>query len=91
MQTITATEGRSVTIVFIDLGIEWSGTCGYDWVEVRDAVSGRVLVDRACGFEAPDPVTSDSHLVEVAFHSDASVPGRGFKIQWTQMDAGRNG
>jgi len=92
VQTITATEGRSVTIVFIDLGIEWSGTCGYDWVEVRDAVSGRVLVDRACGFEAPDPVTSDSHLVEVAFHSDASVPGRGFKIQWTaQMDEGRNG
>ena len=53
---------------------------------VKDG-DGSVLMNKACGYTVPQPITSHTNKVEITFHSDRSVTRKGFKIDWRATES----
>ena len=59
-----------------------SGKCDYDFVRIKDATSGAVLLHKHCGDTIPTVKLSTSNQVKVRFVSDGSNTDRGYSFTW---------
>ena len=83
-------EGSLILITFTDFHLESHQSCGFDWVKIVDG-DGTVLLDKSCGSDKPDPITSKTNRISVEFHSDDTRTGRGFKAEWKAVTGGSSG
>lgn len=84
---ITVQEGYSVNLYFLDLDIEVSGNCIYDFVAVYNGLEDDApLIDKYCGTSSPDRVSSSGNTMRVVFQTDASVNGRGFQARYDSQN-----
>lgn len=99
---IVVAEGSSVVLTFHTFDLEFHDTCGFDFLEIYNGVSGDRgnLLGRFCGQVPPPPFTSSWHVMSVVFHSDKHVASRGFSAgyqkgkgpwQWREWRWGRGG
>lgn len=69
--------------------IEDSPNCTKDYVEVHDYIDNEwKFVKRFCGRDSPKPINSTQDRLKVTFHSDESVAGDGFNVQWEEICGG---
>ncbi|XP_052697133.1 cubilin-like isoform X2 [Crassostrea angulata] len=83
---INVQEGYHVVLNFIPpFDMEAHGACGYDYVEVDDALRNGTLVNlgRWCSNQTPPPQKSTSSQMVVKFRSDPAINGNGFAANWT--------
>ncbi|XP_061178089.1 cubilin-like [Saccostrea echinata] len=83
---INVLDGYHVVLNFIPpFDMEAHGSCGYDYVEVDDALRNGSLVSqgRWCSNLTPPPQRSTSRRLVVKFRSDPAVNGNGFAANWT--------
>ncbi|XP_030634587.1 membrane frizzled-related protein [Chanos chanos] len=76
-----------VQIHVSSLGIEGPSPCLFDWLEVRE--EAEQMSTRFCGNVAPPTVNTNSSVVWITFHSDASIGGNGFSAQYTAISPGQ--
>ena len=78
------THPGSVSINFEDFNLQYDSSCQYDWLEVRDGNSSesKMLGDKLCGDNIPDPIVSTGQSITLLFKSDASYnfDNSGFKL-----------
>ncbi|XP_046553788.1 cubilin-like [Haliotis rubra] len=80
---ITADEDYSVTIDFMEFGLENSDSCTSDYLEAFDGSdSNAPSLGRWCGESKPN-ATSTGSVMFLKFKSDSSGVDRGFKIEYT--------
>ena len=91
---ISITTQYRILFKVLDLDIELSNQCRFDWVEIFNAFGNEIpgsqgqLIARLCGKTIPKTVYSSFyHIAYVAFKADFNVTGRGFKIAY---EAGNN-
>ncbi|XP_043916230.1 cubilin-like [Protopterus annectens] len=85
---ITQPEGKVVTLNFLAFDIENSGTCAFDFVEVRDgATVDSPLIGKYCGTAFPPPAQSTQKQMFIRFKTDASVTNFGFRAQYGMENA----
>lgn len=75
---------------FLDFDIEDSSPqCIFDVLEVYSGhrTNDSVASSRFCGNERPPQIITDQNMVTISFISDSSIPGRGFKANYTVVDA----
>ena len=77
--------GSTITLTFLDMDIEYHDSCGYDDVEVRVS-DVNAPGERFCGTTLPPVQTSTGNQLLVAFRSDYSVTGRGFRASYVIND-----
>ena len=79
---ITAFFGfQQVQLLFDKFGLEDSSSCKFDRLVIYDGSDDTAPVIRTlCGSSLPGPVTASGNVVFVAFMSDGSVTGSGFRI-----------
>ena len=73
--------GNVIEFEFIEMKIEYHSLCNYDWLEIIDE-DGTKILERSCGHQAPETVTSESNKATVKFHSDSSTQKKGFKLRY---------
>ena len=75
-------EGETIELEFLAFNLEYSSSCYWDWVEVRNGNSSNspLIGDKLCGSTIPGAITSNGNQLYVKFHSDSSVVGTGFEI-----------
>jgi cubilin len=84
--TITAPAGKVVEVEFDSFTVEAHGSCAYDYLMAMDG-DGSVLMKKKCGPAKPAQFTSKTNKVTILFHSDSSVPAKGFKLSWKAVGA----
>merc|ERR1711942_505097 len=75
--TISARAGQVVKITIVDMDIEYSSSCRYDYLELGDS-STRLCGSDKAGYEW----TSAGNVVTVSFHTDSSITKKGFKLNY---------
>ena len=99
--SIIGPAGRRVKLTFDDFDLE-PGTirtyrqrnytsCRYDSVFITSGNlrNFHTLIDDVrCGSDIPDPISSTSNVMRIAFRSDASVSHRGFSASWSSDELG---
>ncbi|KAG7161827.1 Cubilin-like 2 [Homarus americanus] len=82
--TITVAEGSAVRLHFIDMDMETSPGCYYDFIEVRDGSSPLShLLGRYCSLNlGVISLNSSGNSLWLRFRSDYSSSGRGFKATY---------
>ena len=82
--TITFSDSPTVLIEFNPhFGIEYHGSCAYDYLEARDGPStdSPLIGSKVCGTTgAPAPIQSTGNSMTLVFHTDSSVTKVGFEI-----------
>ncbi|XP_046366009.2 cubilin-like [Haliotis rufescens] len=75
--------GIKVHILFLDM--ETSETCTRDYLLFSDGVANATLA-KMCRFRSTDIVSTSNYMV-IDFHTDSSVTGRGFSLQYFTVNA----
>ncbi|XP_049736501.1 mannan-binding lectin serine protease 1 isoform X3 [Elephas maximus indicus] len=81
--TIELEEGFRVSLQFEDLfDIEDHPdvSCPYDYIKIK---AGLKSLGPFCGEKAPGPINTQSHSVQILFHSDNSGENRGWKLSYS--------
>ena len=67
--TISQPFGAYIKLTFLELDIEWSTGCTYDWLEMEEY--GNKLTDRLCGYTShiPPPITSKENQVIIRYEN----------------------
>ena len=89
---ITASRGKRIKLVILDMDIESGTNCRYDYIQIQNGFlyGSGVPPGKLCG-----PLTSNSTFVSyretmiVSFVTDSSSTRRGFKARYTQVVPGR--
>jgi bacillolysin len=85
--TISPPGAGSVDLNFASFDIEpgsSAGLCDYDYIEIFNGPDGTFpLIGRYCNNNIPTVVSSTSGSITLVFHSDQSVVGAGFEINWS--------
>jgi bacillolysin len=85
--TISPPGAGSVDLNFASFDIEpgsSAGVCDYDYIEIFNGPDGTFpLIGRYCNNNIPTVVSSTSGSITLVFHSDQSVVGAGFEINWS--------
>ncbi|XP_046746481.1 cubilin-like [Diprion similis] len=75
--------GERIKITWVSFDVETSTSCSWDFVEVREGMDVRgPLIGRYCGSMLPQSLRSESNVVLIRFKSDASLQGKGFKLNY---------
>ena len=102
--SIIGPTGRRVKLTFDDFDLEPETirtyrqrnytSCRYDTVFITSGnlryFHTPIFPDNSvrCGSDIPDPVSSSSNVMRIAFKSDASVSHRGFSASWSSDELG---
>ncbi|WP_051568450.1 M4 family metallopeptidase [Crocinitomix catalasitica] len=84
--TIAPIGADRVDLSFVSFNMEAGAglTCNYDYIEIFDGPTRfSPLIDRYCDNNIPTDVSSTGGAITIVFHSDASVEGTGFEVEWT--------
>merc|ERR1711935_740928 len=88
---ITVPSGYNVMLEFeTPFDIENDGSCSYDYLEIRDggAATSPFLGERLCGTTVPNTIKSTGNTMFVKFHSDGSIPRKGFSASFKKEAIG---
>ncbi|XP_070536661.1 cubilin-like [Ptychodera flava] len=88
--TVTAPTGIQIMVNISDIDMEYHAECKYDYLEIRNgAYQSSPLIGKFCGSEAvPQVFPSHSNRLYIKFKSDASLSGRGFRIEYDATSTG---
>ncbi|XP_059901037.1 cubilin [Gadus macrocephalus] len=82
-----------IKLNFTDFQLEYSATCNYDYVEIRDGgYETSPIIGRFCGSQRPPVLVSHSNRLWLKFRSDVTTTSPGFTAHWdgTQTGCGGN-
>jgi len=85
--SVQVAAGKKIRLIFNEFQLEdpdRRGYCAYDYISIENG-DGTKLWHRLCGtfnFGSDARLDSKSNKVNIIFHSDRSVNGKGFKITW---------
>ncbi|XP_071156308.1 cubilin-like isoform X2 [Mytilus edulis] len=89
---ISLPAGSRITLTFSSFDVEDSSDCSYDYVEIRDGTSAdSAVLNKFCGSQVPDPVTTTQNSMWVKFVSDGSVHNTGFQATYAASSAACGG
>ncbi|CAG5895667.1 unnamed protein product [Menidia menidia] len=81
--TINVAGDSYVQISFLDMDIEDTQYCNYDYLKIFDGPDVHSYpIGTFCGLGLPSPVRSWGSTVTLQFLSDSVVAGRGFLVKW---------
>ena len=80
---IKVATGSRIELTFVDFAIEDDNQCSYDFVQVLDSDGSQLI--KKCGSTKPGNVVSKGNTMTVKFHSDSSVPAKGFSATWKKI------
>jgi len=83
--TIHASPNHTIRLAIVELSLEYSVSCQYDYLEIRDGDAEDSLVDTYCGHVSPHQLISSTQDVYITFHSDVSWSASGYKLEWTSV------
>lgn len=79
---ITTSQGSLVQVFILDLDLEHHITCSLDYIEFYEITEiEKKTLGKYCS-SYPTFITSSRNKMTVLFHSDVSVEGRGFHLQY---------
>lgn len=82
---ITTSQGSSLQVFILDLDLEVHFTCALDYLEFYETLEiGKRSLGRYCATH-PTIITSVGNKMTVLFHSDVSMEGRGFHLQYKSV------
>ncbi|EDV46242.2 cubilin homolog [Drosophila erecta] len=79
---LVAPTTKRIKLTFFSLQLEQHENCNFDYVLIKDSVSGRELA-KYCTSETPAPLLLPTHLAEIHFHSDAEGSDTGFQLHYS--------
>ena len=88
-QTIEVAEGKTIMAEWTNFNTEPE----YDYVQIKDE-DGTYLTPKMWGNKRwgrtvrPTPVTSNSNIMHVKFHTDSSEQRTGWRLEWTEVSTG---
>ncbi|WAR06690.1 CUBN-like protein, partial [Mya arenaria] len=89
---ISQPDGMRVTLTFTTFDVEGgssTGSCDYDYLEVRDGGSvSSPVIGTFCGPQIPDPITSTGNLLYAKFITDGSIHNLGFEAHYVTEEGG---
>uniref|UniRef100_A0A8D1YH74 CUB domain-containing protein n=1 Tax=Sus scrofa TaxID=9823 RepID=A0A8D1YH74_PIG len=89
---LRAPQNHTISLFFHAFGLEDSGGCTRDFLEVRNgSESTSPLLGKYCGTLLPNPIFSQSRDLYLRFKSDSATSGRGYEIIWTSSPSGCGG
>ncbi|XP_052856054.1 cubilin homolog [Drosophila gunungcola] len=77
---------KRIKLTFISFQLEEHDNCNFDFVLIKDSISGRELV-KFCSSGHPEPLILPTHRAEIEFHSDAEGSDAGFRIHYSAVDS----
>mgnify|MGYP001169714629 FL=1 len=80
--TIRTSKGSKINFVFLDLDLETSNDCNYDFVRIYDGPDRRSRVIGQYCHSMQQPIISTGNTLLVVFRSDYSQGGRGFHARY---------
>ena len=80
--TIRTSKGSKINFVFLDLDLETSNECNYDFVRIYDGPDRRSRVIGQYCHSMQQPIISTGNTLLVVFRSDYSQGGRGFHARY---------
>lgn len=90
MFDIEAPLGKAIALNFTDFDIE--SDCEYDSLTIYDgpeSVASK-MIGEYCGEEQPPPALSSLNHLHLVFKTDSSISGRGFKANYSFINAGKH-
>ncbi|XP_059955261.1 mannan-binding lectin serine protease 1 isoform X5 [Mesoplodon densirostris] len=81
--TIELEEGFMISLQFediFDIEDHPDVSCPYDYIKIK---TGPKVLGPFCGEKAPEPINTQSHSVQVLFHSDNSGENRGWRMLYS--------
>ena len=81
---LEAPHGRRIEIKFLDLYLEQSNDCKYDWINVYDGVSDSspAIKGKICGSKRPPDIVSSKNQLFLKFHTGGRSSKTHFKITY---------
>ncbi|CAH4032974.1 unnamed protein product [Pieris brassicae] len=73
-----------LVFIFQTIDLEYQGDCLYDYIELRDTIS--MKSSRYCGTVEDVKWVSSRNEALLHFHSDYSVQGSGFLVEWHAVE-----
>ncbi|XP_002071743.3 cubilin homolog [Drosophila willistoni] len=81
---LVASSSKRIKLTFFSLQLEQHANCNFDYVEIRDGVSGRQLHKFCSSAEpAPPPLLLATHEAIIDFHSDGNGTDTGFQLHYS--------
>ncbi|XP_075251110.1 bone morphogenetic protein 1-like [Convolutriloba macropyga] len=72
-----------ITIEFEEFQLEGTTQCKYDFMQVKSSLTDSSAPDGSfCGDEKPQAYTSESHSLQLIFHTDDSIEKKGFQLTY---------
>lgn len=85
---IEAPLGKAITLNFTDFDLE--DDCDFDSLSIYDGVdSNSTRIGEYCGQSVPPTAISTLNHMHLEFKSDSSISGRGFKGNYSFIDASK--
>lgn len=91
---IVAPPGNAITLDWMDFDLESNAypSCPYDYVEVFDGIAeDSSSIGRYCSTMNPPTAVTKMNQMTIKFTSDSSVEGRGWKANYSFVEAGCGG
>lgn len=87
---IEAPLGKAIVLNFTDFDIE--DDCDFDSLAIYDGPDSIASkeIGNYCGEEQPPPAISSLNHLHLVFKTDSSINGRGFKANYSFIDAGKH-
>ncbi|XP_063226608.1 cubilin [Bacillus rossius redtenbacheri] len=84
---ISTSRGSAIHIIFMDMELEESNECYFDYIEIRDGLdSSGKLIGRYChNTDRPISIISNTNHVFVKFRTDFSNSGKGFHLRYNTV------
>ncbi|KAH8420258.1 hypothetical protein KR009_008365, partial [Drosophila setifemur] len=79
---LVADTAKRIKLTFFSLQLEQHANCNFDYVEIKDMISGRQLA-KYCSSGQPAPLLLPTHEAEILFHSDAEGSDTGFQLHYS--------
>ncbi|XP_017013207.2 cubilin homolog [Drosophila takahashii] len=80
---LVAPISKRIKLTFAHLQLEEHDNCNFDYVLIKDTISGSEL-DKFCSSgEPPEPLLLNTHQLEIHFHSDSEGSDRGFQLHYS--------
>ncbi|KAM4038283.1 ovochymase-1 [Anomaloglossus baeobatrachus] len=86
--TIISESGNELKLNIVDLGLEDSPNCTWDFLSIYDGDGNETtLLASLCGNKSNRVFSSDSGFLTLHFHTDESVNARGFHIRYSEKNS----
>ncbi|XP_016988568.1 cubilin homolog [Drosophila rhopaloa] len=79
---VVAPTNKRIKLTFFSLQLEQHDSCNFDYVRIKDTISGRELA-KYCTSGSPSPLLLPTHQAEIQFHSDAEGSDSGFQLHYS--------